>query len=149
MSGRPTRTSRLAAASNAIAAASSLHGSSLAPSSGARNPLLLRQKQSNLTAQLLNIESNLIMSTSSAYSSNFEDDVLFPPGDSFFSSSAPSQSSSSLPSASEELLLLKVLDNLTDYIGSKNATILSTTRPATLPSSTTASSSSSSERLRR
>ena len=147
MSGRPTRTSRLAAASNAIAAASSLHGSSLAPSSGVRNPLLLRQKQSNLTAQLLNIESNLIMSTSSAYSSNFEDDVLFPPGDSFFSSSAPSQSSSSLPS--EELLLLKVLDNLTDYIGSKNATILSTTRPATLPSSTTASSSSSSERLRK
>jgi len=146
MSGRPTRTSRLAAASNAIAAASSLHGSSLAPSAGVRNPLLLRQKQSTLTAQLLNIESNLIMSTSSSYSSNFEDDVLFPPGDSFFSS-APSQSSSS-----EELLLLKALDNLTDYIGSKNATILSTTRPAqlptTLPSSLTASTSSS-ERLRR
>ena len=147
---RPTRSSRIAAASNIVAAATALNGSHLASSQPVvRDLVLVRQKQMNLTGLLLNLESNLVMTTSMGYSFNFDDDVLFPPGDPFFLSSSSSSSSSSNPNfltsgGADEGLLLKQLDNLTDYIGSKG--IMATTQP---PVITVSSSSSSSERLRR
>jgi hypothetical protein len=147
---RPTRSSRIAATSNIVAAATALNGSHLASSQPVvRDLVLVRQKQMNLTGLLLNLESNLVMTTSMGYSFNFDDDVLFPPGDPFFLSSSSSSSSSSNPNSltsggADEGLLLKQLDNLTDYIGSKG--IMATTQP---PVITVSSSSSSSERLRR
>jgi hypothetical protein len=80
-----------------------------------------------LTAQLISNEAAAILSTSLAHSLNFDDDILFPPGDLFFSSSIGGVGTEGL----------QQLDDLTSYISSNKgllpsistSTSTSTSRP--------------------
>ena len=139
MSSRPSRSSRITAAANAVSAASALTGGLLPSSTGPRDLSIVRQKQTYLTAQLISNETSSILSTSLAHSLNFDDDILFPPGDLFFSTSAGGV-------GTEEL---KQLDELTSYISSNKGLLPSISASTSTSTSRPFQSSTEREKVRR